>query len=298
MPADGLPLFKRENLLTGPEIISIAQAAVDLGIRKIRITGGEPLVRPDIVELLQNLGKISGLEQLVLTTNGVRMAALATDLFAAGVSGANISIDSLDPELYSKITRGGDMNRCLEGIEASLTAGLKTKLNMVVMAGVNDHEIPNFVEFSRTHPVAIRFIEYMPTQGSDHNDKLLLPSALLLERIQETTPLEPLGSPGVFSLAGPARNFRIPGALGSIGVISPVSDHFCADCNRIRITATGLARGCLFHETGLDLKPALREGDEAALAVALRQVVEDKPGGHQLDQRNVSNQAPMSRMGG
>jgi len=264
MPADGLPLFKREDLLTRPEIIAIAQVAVQLGIRKIRITGGEPLVRPDIVELLEDLGGIPGLEQLAVTTNGIRLEALAPGLFAAGVKSANISIDSLDPDLYREITRGGDLARCLKGIEASLASGMTTKLNMVVMAGVNDHEIADFVEFSRNRPVAVRFIEYMPTQGSDHA----------------------------------AQNFRVRGAQGSVGVISPVSKHFCDECNRIRITATGLARGCLFHETGLDLKPALRSGDKSELAHALRLVVQKKPGGHFLSERMVTDQAPMSQMGG
>ncbi len=298
MPSEGLPLFERSDLLTRAEIISIAETAIQLGIRKIRITGGEPLVRPDIVELLGDLGKLAGLEKLVLTTNGVRLADLATDLFAAGVHGTNISIDSLDPDLFSKITRGGDLNRCLQGIEASLSVGFKTKLNIVVMAGINDHEIADFVGFARTHPVAVRFIEYMPTQGRNHDKSLLIPSAQILEMIRRVMPLEADDKSQNNPLAGPARNYKVPGSQGTIGVISPVTDHFCADCNRIRITANGLARGCLFHDTGLDLKPALRSKDKTELAHVLRQVVDKKPDGHRLSDRVVGDLAPMSRMGG
>ncbi len=298
MPAEGLPVFSREELLTRPELMTIARAAVQLGIRKIRVTGGEPLVRPDILELLGELGSLPELERLVLTTNGLRLGSMASDLKSAGVSGANISIDSLDPERYRKITRGGDLNRCLQGIDAAIEAGLRTKINIVVMAGVNDDEAPAFVEFARTRRVAVRFIEFMPTRGREKGPSLTLPTAELLKRLSKLVALEPIERPGGLTMAGPARNFRVPGALGTVGVISPISCHFCEDCNRIRITATGLARGCLFHETGLDLKPWLRPGDEAGLAEAMRRVVADKPVGHELDKGEGPDQIPMSRLGG
>jgi len=298
MPKSGWPTFAPDELLTSHELLKIALVAVQLGVRKIRITGGEPLVRPNIVELLDDMGKIFGLEQLVLTTNGLRMGKLAAPLKAAGVYGANISIDSLNADLFKTITRGGDMNRCLEGIDASLEAGLLTKLNVVVMAGVNDHEAVDFVEFARERELAVRFIEYMPTQGSGHDPSLNVPSAKLLEKIFEVTPLEPIDPPGKLTLAGPARLYQIPGSKGTVGVISPVSNHFCDDCNRVRITATGKARGCLFHETGLDLKPFLRSGDDKGLAEAMRRVVADKPEGHQLGEDGGPGLIPMSRLGG
>jgi len=302
MPAEGLPFFDREDLLTRTEIMTIARLAVGMGIRKIRVTGGEPLVRPDIVDLLHELGHLPDLERLVLTTNGLRLGQLAPQLKEAGVSGANISIDSLNADLYSKITRGGDLNQCLEGIDAAIAAGLRTKINVVVMNGVNDHEAADFVEFVRTRPISVRFIEYMPTRGKDEgqNDgkSLTLPTAQLLERLNKETPMEPIVRTDGFNMAGPARNFKVPGAVGSVGVISPVSCNFCDDCNRIRITSTGLARGCLFHDTGLDLKPWLRADDEAGLIAALRRVVDDKPSGHQLDTDDGPDIVPMSQLGG
>ena len=298
MPAEGLPIFKRDELLTRQEIMTIARLAVHSGIRKIRVTGGEPLIRPDIVELLGELGALPDLERLVLTTNGLRLDTLAAQVKKAGVSGANISIDSLNPGLYKEITRGGDLQRCLAGIEAALAVGLRTKLNVVVMAGVNDHEAPDFVEFARKYPVAVRFIEYMPTGGKEVGPSLTVPTDTLLKRLSDGVELTPIERPGGLSMAGPARNFHIPDGAGTVGVISPVSCHFCQDCNRIRITATGLARGCLFHESGLDLKPWLRDGDEVGLARALRQVVMDKPEGHKLDEDGGADQVPMSRLGG
>ncbi len=298
MPAEGLPVFDRGELLTRTEIMTIARLAVGLGIRKIRVTGGEPLVRPDIVELLDEMGHLPDLERLVLTTNGLRLGKLASPLKQAGVSGVNISIDSLDKDLYREITRGGDLQRCLEGIDASIEAGLHTKINVVVMSGVNDHEAPDFVEFVRTRPISVRFIEYMPTRGKDHGKSLTLPTAELLQRLNRQMPLEAIERSGGLIMAGPARNFRIPGSLGNVGVISPVSCKFCDDCNRIRITSTGLARGCLFHDSGLDLKPWLRPGDEKGLIEALRRVVNDKPSGHQLDQGEGPDIVPMSQLGG
>jgi len=297
MPAEGLPVFERDELLSHSEIMTIAQTAVQLGIRKIRVTGGEPLIRPDIMELLQELGALPDLERLVLTTNALRLDTLAVRLREAGVSGTNISIDSLNPELFREITRGGDLHRCLAGIEAAIDAGLRTKINVVVMAGVNDHEAPAFVDFARTRKVAVRFIEYMPTKGRDPSRNLTVPTADLIEKLLEVTPLEPIERPGGLNMAGPARNFRIPGAKGTVGVISPVSCNFCDDCNRIRITATGLARGCLFHNTGLDLKPWLRSGDKNGLMEAMRQVVLDKPTGHHMDD-DGHEPFDMSRLGG
>ncbi len=298
MPAEGLPIFDRKELLSSDEIMTIARLAVEMGIRKIRVTGGEPLIRKDIVELLHELGHLPGLERLVLTTNGLRLGKLAPRLVEAGVSGVNISIDSLNAGLYKEITRGGDLKRCLEGIEAAIEANLHTKINVVVMNGTNDHEVHDFVDFARTRPISVRFIEYMPTRGKDQAANLTLPTEELLERLNSVTPLAPVQRPGGFNTAGPARVFRAAGAVGSVGVISPVSCHFCDDCNRIRITATGLARGCLFHDTGLDLKPWLRSGDQAGLRQALLNVVEDKPQGHQLDTDEGPDQVPMSQLGG
>ena len=281
MPDDAVCTPRNPDLLTRDQLMQVAGAAVQLGIKKIRITGGEPLVRADIVELMADLTALTDLDRLVMTTNGVLLERLARPLAEAGVSGMNISIDSLDADRYRQVTRGGDLQRCLAGIEAALAAGLRTKLNVVLMAGVNDDELAGFLELARTRPVAVRFIEFMPTRGGGRDD-LTVPSAEVLRRLADLADLRPLGRDDVLNLAGPARNFSVVGGQGSVGVISPVTCHFCQDCNRIRVTAEGLARGCLFHETGLDLKPYLRAGDAAGLLEALRRVVNDKPEGHTL----------------
>ncbi|PID80530.1 GTP 3',8-cyclase MoaA [bacterium DOLZORAL124_64_63] len=298
MPAEGLPLFDRAEMLTPDEMLTIARTAVGLGIRKIRVTGGEPLIRSDILTLLAQMGALPNLERLVLTTNGLRLERLARGLVRCGVSGVNISIDSLQPERYGQITRGGNLDRCLAGIAAALEAGLRTKLNVVLMNGVNDDEILDFVELARTRPVAVRFIEYMPTRNRRAERHLTLPTEDLLARLARAHTLRDADAGDDLALAGPARNFRLEGFVGTVGVISPVSCHFCSDCNRIRVTATGLARGCLFHEDGLDLKPWLRDGDELGLARALLRVIQDKPQGHDLDGQDGPDQVPMSRLGG
>lgn len=298
MPAEGLPLFDRAEMLSHEELLTIARTAVGLGIRKIRITGGEPLVRPDILPLLEKMGALPHLERLVLTTNGLRLERLAADLVRCGVSAVNISIDSLRPHRYQEITRGGSLSACLAGIDAAVDAGLRTKLNVVLMKGINEDEIFDFVELARTRPLAVRFIEYMPTRDRHADRHLTLPTEELLARVAARHRLHDADAGDELALAGPARNFRLPGFLGTVGAISPVSCHFCRDCNRIRVTATGTARGCLFHEDGLDLKPWLRDGDEVGLARALLNVVRDKPEGHGLDTDDGPDQVPMSRLGG
>ena len=310
LPATGLPLYRRDDLLSDDHLLTVARVAVGLGIRKIRVTGGEPLLREGVVELLAALRALPGLERLVLTTNGTRLADLAGPLSAAGVDGLNISIDSLDPDRFRAITRGGDLSRVLAGIEAALADGFRTKLNVVVMQGVNDDEILDFVDLTRTRPLSVRFIEYMPTQGGAADRSLTLPSDTLLARIRGAFgELDDLDRKETRH-SGPARRYRLPGAAGTIGVISALSCRFCSDCNRIRVTASGTAKGCLFHESSLDLKPWLASGDEAGLADALRRIVADKPEAHPLslpghtegpgkpDDPDDDLRVPMSRLGG
>ena len=300
MPADGTPLLDRTEILSRSELVLLAKVALEVGIRKIRITGGEPLLRPDILELLQQVGSLPGLERLVLTTNGLRLQELAPVIKQAGVDGVNISIDSLRPQRFAQITRGGRLDQCRAGIEAALTAGLRVKLNVVIMAGVNDDEILDFVELGRSHPLAVRFIEYMPTRREQDDSQLTVPSEKVLEIIARHHELLPLGGE---LHAGPARRFRVAGWPGRVGVISPVSCQFCQDCNRIRVTSSGLARSCLFHEVGLDLGPWLKKKDAEGLARALRQVVTIKPEAHNLEkagQPDADGPGPvfMSRLGG
>ena len=279
MPAEGIPLVAHDDILSYEELLLVARSAVAAGIEKIRVTGGEPLVRKGIIPFLEQLGAIPGLRQLVLTTNGLLLEEMAESLRQAGVQRLNISLDSLRPETFAAITRGGDVRRVMAGIAAAERAGFPLKINMVVMRGVNDQEILDFAALTLDRPLTIRFIEYMPAIRSDDWESRIVPGEAILDRITERFSFTPLDRDG---LAGPARIFRIDGAAGSIGVITPVSGHFCGECNRIRVTAAGRARSCLFSDTGIDLKPLLDGGDEAGLAAALRAIVARKPRRHFL----------------
>ena len=300
MPADGSPLMPRSALLSHDELVLLARVALDIGIRKIRITGGEPLLRSDLVAVLNEVGALPGLERLGITTNGYRLPELAVPLKQAGVHAMNISIDSLRPERFTTITRGGRLADCRAGIDAALAAGFRVKLNVVIMAGINSEEILDFVQLIRELPVEVRFIEYMPTRGKHANPLLTVPSDQVLDTIAEEHELQALTAG---RHAGPARSFRIADWPGTVGVISPVSHHFCGDCNRIRVTASGLARSCLFHDTGLDLQPWLKKNDTDGLASALRQVVSIKPEAHHLGRLDSSDEQDpgpvcMSQVGG
>jgi cyclic pyranopterin phosphate synthase len=278
-PATGLRHAAASALLTPTELETLARVAVALGIRKIRITGGEPLVRPDLVGLVARLRPLPGLDRLALTTNGLRLGAMAGDLRRAGIDTVNISIDSLDPRRYAAVTGGGRLAECLHGVEAALAAGFTTKLNVVVMAGVNDDEIEHYAELAQGWPVAVRFIEHVPVGAAPAGAGLTVPSAQVLERLSRLGTLAPAEEPDARELGGPARMYRLAGACGTVGVIAGVSCRFCADCNRIRITATGRARGCLYQDGTVDLRRHLRRGDESGLAAAMSELVAGKPAG-------------------
>jgi len=296
MPEEGVGKVAHADILSYEELYLIARTAVAIGIDKIRITGGEPLVRKGIVSFLQQLAAIPGLGQLVLTTNGVLLEEMAADLRAAGVQRLNISLDSLNPETFRQISRCGDLARVLAGIEAAKKHGFPLKLNMVVMRGINDHEIPDFAALATTSAMTVRFIEYMPAIREHNWQRLVVPGAEILARLGEQFSLIPLEQA---EMAGPARNFRITGAPGTLGVITPVSHHFCSECNRIRVTSSGLAKGCLFSGAQLDLKPALRSGSSLALAKALGEIVDTKPVCHQLTPEECHHQAfSMASIGG
>lgn len=296
MPEDGVPLLPRGEILRYEELLLVARAAVSLGIEKIRVTGGEPLVRKGILGFLSRLGGIPGLRQLVLTTNGLLLEGMAEPLKSAGVQRLNISIDSRVPETFRRVTRGGDVSRVLSGIAAAEAAGLPVKLNMVVMRGINDHEVVDFAALTLDKPYAVRFIEFMPLGENTDWPSRVVPGREILDRI-----LKRFDFTGIDrgELAGPANDFRIRGAAGTIGVITPVTGHFCDGCNRIRVTASGMARGCLFSESETDLKPILRGNDPSELENALLRIVGAKPGNHRLCE--VPSGPPpldMSRVGG
>ena len=296
MPAEGIPKLEHCEVLSYEELHQLAAAAVAVGIEKIRVTGGEPPVRKGIVEFLQRLATIPGLRQLVLTTNGQLLDGMAAELKHAGVQRLNISLDSLRPEVFARITRCGDLERVLAGISAAEAVGLPVKINMVVMRGINDNEIADFAALTLKKDCSVRFIEYMPTKNEEGWQSLLVPGEEILARLGQDYRCTPIIRG---ELAGPAREFQIAGAQGTIGVITALSGHFCQDCNRIRMTASGKMRNCLFAAEEFDLRALLASGDAAALQAELRRLVNVKPARHAMNEKEAEH-APfvMASIGG
>lgn len=286
MPPEGVIKCSHSEICSFEELKAMASAAVSWGIRKIRITGGEPLVRRGIVDFCRMLRSIPGLEELCLTTNGTLLPSLAVPLREAGVDRLNISLDTLRGERFRKITRGGRLDDVLSGIEAAEKAGFdRLKLNCVLLGGINDDEIPDFVGLTVNHPWQVRFIELMPM------DRRHLPASFIpISRVSECCPdLKRMGNDGVSSL------YQLPGALGSVGLIAPLSHEFCSECTRLRITADGHLKPCLHSDSELMLR-GLR-GDE--LSDAIRKGIEAKPASHHLTKDGVSNtHRQMNEIGG
>jgi cyclic pyranopterin phosphate synthase len=296
MPAEGIAKLTHDDVLSYEELFLLAQTAISMGIEKVRVTGGEPLVRKGIVDFLARLSSIAGLKHLVLTTNGLLLQEMADDLRRAGVQRLNISLDSLQPETFKRITRCGDLARVMAGIAAAEKAGIPVKLNMVVMRGINDAEILDFVRLSIDKPYAVRFIEYMPTIKEENWQSLVVPGSEILNRIETQFEFKNLAQT---ELSGPAQNYKIDGARGSFGLITPLSGHFCGACNRIRMTSSGKVWSCLFSNQEYDLKPFLRNKDATAVKVALRRVITAKPEKHQISCSEAEHQAfAMSSIGG
>jgi cyclic pyranopterin phosphate synthase len=297
MPAQGVPKLCHSDILSYEDLYRIACQAVALGVEKIRVTGGEPLVRKGVIAFIERLSGIAGVRELTLTTNGILLRDLALSLRRAGLTRINVSLDSLKPETFAAITRGGEVQRVLDGMAAAAEAGFPpVKLNVVVMRGINDDEILDFAALTLRHPYTVRFIEYMPTTRDPHWQQRCLTGDAILERIRARYHLVPLRSA---ELSGPAKNFSIPGSAGAIGVITPMSHHFCDDCNRIRVTATGMVKGCLFGADDVDLKPHLRSLDREVLRNTLLQIVAGKPNQHQLgNPYRAQGWVAMSQIGG
>jgi cyclic pyranopterin phosphate synthase len=256
-----------------------------MGISHVRLTGGEPLVREGVADLVRMLAVLPGLDDLSLTTNGVRLAAQAQALKAAGLRRVNISLDTLRPDRFRQITRFGDVADVHRGITAALEAGLNpVKLNMVVMRGVNDDEVMELAALTRLLPVEVRFIELMPIGEYFSRDKLV-PAEDILARVERLGPLSPAESGAG---CGPARMLRLPDARGKIGIISAVTQAFCGSCNRLRLAATGTLRPCLDDEQAVDVTPALRPViDEERLAALIREAVAAKPEAHTMAGRET-----------
>ncbi len=283
MPAEGLDWMPRETVLTFEELERIVGVFARLGIRKIRITGGEPTVRSGIVDLVARLSALDGLVDRAMTTNAHRLGALARPLAEAGLSRVNISIDSLDPARFREITRGGDLHRVLAGIDAAIEAGLTpVKLNAVIVRGVNDDEVVDLVRhFAHRPEVVVRFIEFMPFSAVERR-KQHVPSREMRERLSEHWELVPVERE---AHAGPSVDWQLGQDGPRIGFISPITEHFCQACNRLRLQADGHLRTCLSREAAPSLRDLVRAGiTDEALEVAIRSRVWGKVAGHEADQ--------------
>lgn len=263
MPEDGVCKKEHADMLTEDELIQAVEAAAALGITKLRITGGEPLVKKNIVSICRRASRVSGIREVCLTTNGILLPELARPLKEAGVSRLNLSLDTLDPQKYAHITRNGSLDDFWKGFHAALDADFqKIKLNAVLIGGFNDDEILPLAELTRKYPVDVRFIEMMPMcDSSGFGPEAYIPFTRVLEALPEAVPAAKDG--------GVAKLFHLPGALGNIGLISPVSAHFCGECNRIRLTADGKVKPCLHSNAEYPLKGLDFDGMKAQLEAAI-----------------------------
>lgn len=290
MPEEGVPKRNHDEMMTAEETLKAAKAAVALGINKIRITGGEPLVKRGIVRLCREIAEIDGVEELCITTNGTLLKEFAVPLKEAGVDRLNISIDTLDPEKFSYITRLGQLQDVMDGIDAAFEAGFdKIKLNVVLMGGFNDDEIGTFVELTKDRDLEVRFIELMPIGGGIDFDKAgFISCETVLERVPELRPLN--------MTDGVASMYSLPNAKGRVGLIRPISCEFCSGCNKIRLTADGMLKPCLH----LDGEISIRGMDEKDMLKTMREAILSKPEMREtMDADNPSKAGrDMSRIGG
>lgn len=306
MPAEGVCSMGHDEILRIEEIERLVRVAAGLGIKSVRLTGGEPLVRKGVVDLVDAITDIDGIENVSMTTNGVLLPAMIDDLQAAGLSRVNISLDTLDPDQFHAITRVGRLEDTLAGIDAALAAGLNpVKVNAVAVRSL-DQDFLEFAKLSIDRPLHVRFIEYMPVgdtsedAGTGWGEGDVIPSEELFQTINRRAAAAGLPSLRAAGAAkplgwGPARYFEFPGAQGTVGFISPLSRHFCSECNRLRVTADGKVRPCLFSDTEYDVRAALRAGDDGAVREVLLRALGAKPDEHH---DKVGTERNMSQIGG
>ncbi|MCD6599690.1 MAG: GTP 3',8-cyclase MoaA [Dehalococcoidia bacterium] len=293
MPPEGIPLMPHSEILSYEEISLVLRVGAKLGINKIRLTGGEPLVRVGVPRLVRMLSQIKGIDEVSLTTNGTLLKRYALELKQAGLSRINISLDTLKGDRFRRITRFGELGDVLFGIEAARGAGLRpVKINMVVMRGINDDEVQDFAKMTYEEGWHVRFIELMPFADVAE----LVPSSEVRQRIMSFGKLEPC-SPVTGN--GPAVYYRLPGAEGTMGFISPVTEPFCSNCNRMRLTSNGRLCPCLLSEDYVDLKEVLRgSASPQELERLILKAIASKPERHHLADGIVSIKQNMSQIGG
>ena len=290
MPEEGVCKRSHADLLTEDEMIAAVRAAGSLGISKVRVTGGEPLTKPNILSICRRVAAVPGIREVNITTNALRLPDLAKPLRQAGVKRVNISLDTLDPERYAFITRRGRLADAWAGIESALEAGFdKVKLNCVLIGGFNEDEIPALAELTRKYPLDVRFIELMPMPGDTlFGEAAYIPASRVLEALPEAAACE--------NHDGVARLYRLPKAQGDIGLISPLSNHFCGECNRLRLTADGYVKPCLHSAEELSVKGL----DENGMREVFLRAIACKPQQHgALSAHDPSHSArTMNRIGG
>jgi cyclic pyranopterin phosphate synthase len=297
-PQRALHYLKTSEILSSEEIIRFVRIAYKQGLKKVRITGGEPLMRKDIMPLLSSI-KAVGIHDLSITTNGIMLTGIARRLKKAGLDRVNISLDTMDASRYTRITNGGDIQHVWEAIDEAEKAGLSpVKINIVPIRGLNDDEIQSFASLTFKKDYHVRFIEFMPVGArSSWRKENCVNAAEVLEKVSALGSLERLKFRG----KGPSRNFRIKGASGVIGIISPLSDHFCSFCNRLRLTADGKIRPCLFSQEEIDIKSPMRSGaSDGEIEDLFTRAIKIKPERHLLHQDTSSSEflEAMSKIGG
>ena len=281
---------KKDELTTG-EFLRIVNAFAGAGVTKVRLTGGEPMLRRDLLEIIAGIRAIDGIEEIVMTTNAQHRPGQSAALKEAGLNRFNISIDSLKPERYSQITGGGSLEKVLTGIDEALDVGFAPiKLNIVLLRGVNDDEVDDFIALTKDRPIYVRFIEYMPLGKLDQTNQRITGDELLSKR-PELIPVPPMYQ------SQPASDYQIPGHIGRVGFINPMSHRFCADCNRVRVMSDGMLRPCLGDNMEVSLKAALEVADDAQLISAIWDAIDKKPKSHCFDD-GFAAEKTMSRIGG
>jgi cyclic pyranopterin phosphate synthase len=296
MPVEGMPWLPKRDILSYEEITAIVRQLAPLGLRRLRITGGEPTVRPDLASLVRELRSVPEIEDIALSTNGVRLPELAPALAQAGLDRVNMSSDSLRPDRIAALARRNLGFSPVAAARAAQDAGLSPiKLNVVVLRGINDDEIVDFARLTLEHPWHVRFIELMPVGDMreltwDH----VVPSSEVLERVAALGALAPDGGPPRGN--GPAKYFRLPGAPGTLGVITPMSHTYCGSCNRVRLTADGRLRTCLYGDHEVNLRDPLRAGEP--LEPLFRRALAEKPKEHNLLQMQIGGLRALSQVGG
>jgi len=302
MPAEGIDPIRHEDVLRYEEIARVVRAAAALGIMKVRLTGGEPLVRRGLPDLVKLIAAVPGIDVVSMTTNGILLPRYAHELAAAGLHRVNVSLDSLRPERFRAITRRGELADVWAGVEAAERAGLTpVKLNVVVIRGLNDDEAVDFARLTTEQPLNVRFIEVMPLGANEHwaEDGYVSMSEVRVRIEAQFGPLESVGRDDRVVGNGPARYHRVPGAPGTLGFITPVSEHFCFRCNRLRLTADGQLRPCLLSDDEIDLRAALRGGaSDEELQHVVAQAIAAKPARHHLAEGDVPHARQMAQIGG